>query len=495
LRTIVPATALAVWLSACGSIGVRAPNNQPISGSAQDAFASSRSDPTANDDVLVGLAFSGGGTRAAAFSFGALQEIDQTAVRTRNGTHSLLGDVGFVSGVSGGAVTAAYFGLKKRAALADFREKFLIRDAEQDINTSVGPTSLIKALGGGVNDIRTFADWLDRNVFEGATFADFRKTPGPRVWINASDIYNRTPFIYGEATFIALCSNLATYRIADAVASSAAVPIVFTPMVIKTYPKQCTDQPPDWLQKAHTNPNAPPMLKAFADALYNYHDGSSKYVKLLDGGLVDNFGLSGFTISRLSARFAHEPLSPEQAVRLKRSIVIMVDAGRAPSGNWGQTIEGPSGIELVNAASDTALQASVRASYTAFERVLSDWQREIVAWRCGLSPELRKRYGAPANWNCRDVKLMVTRVAFEQLGPERAKALNAVDTRLKLPTNQVDMVIAAGRDAVRVNPTFRAFLKGLVVPNAPLTPEPEQPPSTPVAGMPDGPATSFAAAQ
>ena len=159
-------------------------------------------------------------------------------MRTRTGTHSLLDSVGFVSGVSGGAVTAAYFGLKKRAALADFREKFLIRNAEEGLNTSVDPMSLVKALGGGVNDVSTFSAWLDKNLFEGATFADFRKTPGPRVWINASDIYNRTPFIYGEAAFIALCSDLATYPIAEAVAASAAVPIVFTPMVIKTYPKE-----------------------------------------------------------------------------------------------------------------------------------------------------------------------------------------------------------------------------------------------------------------
>ena len=74
-------------------------------------------------------------------------------------------------------------------------------------------------------------------------------------------------FIFGEATFIALCSDLATYPIADAVAASAAVPIVFTPMVIKTYPGGCTDKPPDWLESARTDPNAPPMLKAFADAL------------------------------------------------------------------------------------------------------------------------------------------------------------------------------------------------------------------------------------
>ena len=63
---------------------------------------------------MVGLAFSGGGTRAAAFAHGVLQEIDQTTVRTRSGTHSLLDRVGFVSGVSGGSVAAAYFGLKKR---------------------------------------------------------------------------------------------------------------------------------------------------------------------------------------------------------------------------------------------------------------------------------------------------------------------------------------------------------------------------------------------
>ena len=53
---------------------------------------------------------------------------------------------------------------------------------------------------------------------------------------------------------------------------------------------------------------------------------------------------------------------------------------------------------------------------------------------------------------------IVNRVGFDQLGPERAKALNAVDTRFKLPAEQVDAVIAAGRDALRANPTYREFL-------------------------------------
>src|SRR5581483_6761783 len=87
-----------------------------------------------------------------------------------------------------------------------------------------------------------------------------------------------------------------------------------------------------------------------------------------------------------------------------------------------------------------------------------------------------------ANWNCRDIKLMVSRVAFDQLGPERAAVLNAVDTRLRLPVAEVDAVALAGRDALRANPVFRSFLKGIYVPGAPaVEPVPTEPVETPVA--------------
>ena len=484
LRTVAPAAALAVWLTGCGSFGARdEPLNLPIEGRAEDAFAAGRTNPTAADDVVVGLAFSGGGTRAAAFSLGVLQELDKTSVTSHTGSHSLLDRVAFVSGVSGGSVLTAYYGLKKRAALQDFRERFLIRDAEENLSTSINGINLIKALGGGVNDASTFSKWLSDNLYDGATFADFRKTPGPRIWINASDIYNRTAFVFGEASFISLCSDLAKYPVADAVAASAAVPIVFTPVVIKAYPKKCTDKPPEWVERARRDPNSPPMLKAFADALYRYYEGSVSYVKLLDGGLVDNFGLSGFTISRLSAGNAFAPLSPEQAVKVRRLIVIVVDAGRGPAGDWVKTVEGPTGTELVMAAADTAVAASVNAGFTAFERTMKDWQSQLVRWRCGLSPELRKRAQAPANWNCRDLRIYVNRVGFEQLGSEREKALNAVDTRFKLPVDQVDTVIQAGHDALRANPIYQSFLRGTGS-RGPIRPKlPPKPETTPVASV------------
>ena len=57
------------------------------------------------DRLVRGI--SGGGTRAAAFSFGVLTEIDRTRLPGRLGSGSLLDRVDFVSGVSGGSAGLA----------------------------------------------------------------------------------------------------------------------------------------------------------------------------------------------------------------------------------------------------------------------------------------------------------------------------------------------------------------------------------------------------
>jgi len=456
------AVVLAACLAACAVFEIhKEPVNQPLAGDAAAALAAGSDNTSGSDDIMIGLAFSGGGTRAAAFSFGALSEIERTRLPDRGGTGSLLDRVNFVSGVSGGSVLTAYYGLKKRAALADFRERFLLRNAEESLTTNVSPLSVVRAVAGGVNDTGQFARWLNDNLFEGATFADMRRTRGPGVWINASDIYNRTSFVFGPAAFAALCSDLAAYPLADAVAASAAVPVVFAPVVIKAYPHKCTDRLPEWIERVQRNPNTVPMLKAYADALARYHNGSMSYVKLLDGGLVDNFGLSGFTIVRLLSDTPYGPLTKQEAVKLRRAIVIIVDAGRGPSGDWAHTIEGPGGPELMLAAADTAIDASVRASFTAFKSVMEDWQGALVRWRCALSPAERAKLGAPPDWNCRDLRFYVSRIGFDQLEPERAVVLNEVPTRFALSPEQVDALITAGGDAMRRNALFREFLAGL----------------------------------
>jgi NTE family protein len=454
-RSLVLVCALAA--AGCASV-YNLPANRPLLSPVPVADLS-RLDPAVEDDVLLMLSFSGGGTRAAAFSFGVLQELDRSRSRSKSGT-SMLDRVDFVSGVSGGSITAAYFGLKKRAALKDFRERFLLRNAEENLNTAVSVANIGRALNGGVNS-NQFPRWLDENLFEGATFESFGANRAPQVWINASDIYNHTPFVFGPVAFDALCSDIRSYKIADAVAASAAVPVAFAPIVLETFPGGCATRLPDWIERARHNPDAQPLLRAFADATARYHNGSMKYVKLLDGGLVDNYGLSGFSIGILAGQRPHDPMTEKQAVRVRRIMFLVVDAGRGLSGDWINSLEGPNGTELVSAAADTAIDASVRSSYTAFSALLTDWTSKVRGWRCGLSPADRSRLGVSADWKCNDLQTFVERVSFERLEPARAAVLEAVPTRLTLPADQVDLLIEGGAVALRNSKTYQSFRSGL----------------------------------
>jgi NTE family protein len=435
------------------------PINQPLLPGAAPSAELGRGVETYYDDTVIALSFSGGGTRAAAFSYGVLTALDQTP--TPNRSTSLLDRVDFVTGVSGGSVLAAYYGLKKRKALADFKERFLLRNAEEGLTTEISLMNIARGLQGGINDTTQFPHWLDENLFDHATYKSLLFQRRPLVWINASDVYNRTPFVFGRVIFGALCSDLANYPISLAVAASAAVPVVFAPIVIQGFPGGCSVPLPDWVQRARNREDAPPLLKLFANALERYHSGEVKFVKLLDGGLVDNYGLAGLTIARLASDTPYGPLEPEEGVKLRRMLFLVADAGRAPSGAWAQTVAGPSGVTLITAASDTATESGAVGSYSAFHDTMDEWQQALVNWRCKLSAADRRRFGAPSGWNCRDVKFFVGRVAFDQLDPQRRVALNAIETRFVLPPQQVDMLIDAGRDALKANGTFRSFLGSL----------------------------------
>jgi NTE family protein len=413
------------------------------------------------DDMVVALSFSGGGMRAAAFSYGVLTGFDETPVRMSTGMRPLLDHIDFISGVSGGSVLAAYYGLRRREAMADFKQRFLLANAEESLVTDLSFFNIAKGLQGGVNDPTQFPRWLDAHLFNGATFKDLNNGRRPAVWINASDIYNRTPFLFSPVTFSALCSDLQNYPVSMAVAASAAVPVVFAPIVIKNFEGGCPVGLPEWVQRVRNDDNAAPLIRTSADALERYRSGEIKYVKLLDGGLVDNYGLAGFSITRLASRTPYGPLQPEEAVKLRRLLFLVVDSGRAPSGSWAQTVAGPSGVDLITATSDTATGSGAIGSYTSFDGIMDDYRDDLVKWRCGLGEAERHRLGAPPGWNCKDVKFFIGRLSFDQLGPERASALNAVETRFRLPPQQVDMLIDAGRDALKTNMVFRAFLKSL----------------------------------
>ncbi len=454
--------ACASLLVACAQVIHNEPINQPlIPGAPLAAELGSGTADVNTDDTVIALSFSGGGTRAAAFAFGVLNGLDETPAPGSAPGGSLLDRVDFVTGVSGGSVLAAYYGLKKRKALADFKQRFLLRNAEENLQMNLSLLNIAKGLQGGVNDPTVFPRWLDDNLFEHATFKTLLQQRRPYIWINASDVYNRTPFIFGRVAFGALCSDLSSYPISTAVAASAAVPVIFAPVVIEGYAGHCPIPLPPWVDRVRANADSPPLLRLFANAMARYHSGEVRYVKLLDGGMVDNYGLAGFTIARLASTTPYGPLEPVEAVKLRRLLFLVVDSGRAPSGAWSQTVEGPAGAALITAASDTATESGAVGSYSAFEDTMDDWEEALVSWRCKLSPEERRRLGAPAGWNCKDVKIFVGRIAFEQLGPQREAALNAVETSFKLAPEQVELVVGAGQDALKNSRVFRSFLSSL----------------------------------
>ena len=276
------------------------------------------------------------------------------------------------------------------------------------------------------------------------------------------------PFVFGRSLFSALCSDLSTYPISMAVAASAAVPVVFAPIVIQAFPAAARSPCRTGSQRVRTQSRTRRRcFKFFADALDRYRTGEVHYVKLLDGGMVDNYGLAGFTIARLASDTPVRSAGAGGSGQVAADFCFWSSTPAAPRRATGsQTVEGPSGVDLIMATSDTATGSGAIGSYSAFQDTMARWQQSLIDWRCKLSAAERRRYGAPAGWNCRDLKFFVGRVSFDQLDDQRAAKLNAIETAFKLPPDQIDMLISAGHDAVKGSGVFNAFLNSMGGPKA-----------------------------
>ena len=455
--------AIALGLSGCATVynmPLNTPSADPYAGTITQAITASSIGKRKglDDGTAIALSFSGGGTRAAAFSFGVLEQLGRTP---SPGTgQDLLDHLGVISGVSGGAITAAYYGLKGRESLADFREQFLVQDLMSQLRTDIGLVNISRALGGGVNTDERLRDWFNTHLYHGATFGTLIARGRPITLINATDIYSRTPFLFVPASFAALCSDLSEYPIAAGVAASAAVPGAFAPIVVEAFPDRCKTPLPPEVEKAANNPSGSPLVHAYALALKRARTGRIKYVKLLDGGLVDNYGLSGITIAISTSNTPYGPLQAREAVNLRRLLFLVVDSGRGPQGAWAQTVEGPTGKELISAVVDAIVDANTHSSYAAFEATMTTWREKIIRWRCSLPrAEVVRLRGNGGPWNCRDVKFIIGRVSFDEMTGARARALNDVPTSFTLPPDTVDELRRAGGEALQANTAFQTFLR------------------------------------
>jgi len=111
---------------------------------------------------------------------------------------------------------------------------------------------------------------------------------------------------------------------------------------------------PPWVDRVLASHTAGAQVRAFARALTRYRDPQQvRFVKLADGGITDNFGLSGIVIAREAAGQPYAPLSRASAVKLRHVVFIVVNSGLGPRGEWARTVQGPSGSEMIGALTDT----------------------------------------------------------------------------------------------------------------------------------------------
>ena len=115
---------LAVVISGCASYGIvqNKPSNDADNAIPYSLKTSANSKKA--EDIIFILAFSGGGTRAAAMAYGVLQELRDTLIFAECQQERLLDRVTHISSVSGGSFTAAYYGLHGDKTFETFERGF-----------------------------------------------------------------------------------------------------------------------------------------------------------------------------------------------------------------------------------------------------------------------------------------------------------------------------------------------------------------------------------
>jgi NTE family protein len=401
------------------------------------------------------LAFSGGGLRASAFTLGTLQALE--SVKTADG--DLLDDVAIISSVSGSSLASAYFGLYGREGLGRFREEVLLPGFESGMRLSLfSPANIGRLLRGGLNLKEDFGDVLDDKVFHGATFADLYRHPRPSIRIHATDLYHRIPFQFISPLFDVLCSDLSSYHVADAVAASMAVPLVFAPIVVRTYPGHCPPMPRE-ADQLRAMAGTSQTLAAISRAVAEYRDERVRYIKLGDGGLTDNYAVSMMTNERVILGTPYAPLTARDAVQVRRLLLIVVDASRGPGGDWLDREDGPGGIDLALSATDAAVDSAARQAADAFDNMIEGWRRSVVEFRCSLSREQATSLGAHTAWNCGDVKFTVSHLSIHDLESPYRQRIQAIPTRLTLDAAQIDDTIEGARHGLLALPGLQQYVR------------------------------------
>ena len=428
---------LSLILGACATAPT-APINAPLGGLRTDVEGRA----PVGDDLIV-LALSGGGARAASFHLGVLQALRDTL---GHDGRPLSEHIALISSVSGGSVLAAYYGLHGDAGLDTFDAAYLGR--EWRVRGPSSPFGIAGALRGGMNGPQQLRSWLAENVYGDATMGDMRA--GPRVILNATDLYNSTPFAFTQFFFDGLCSDVRQVRVADAVAASMAVPVAFRPVVMESYGGRCAT--PAWVPRVLADRNAGENIHQTAHAFENYRGDTAaaqRYVHLVDGGVADNLGMLSLQVMRADG--LPSPLTAQEALQARRVLFLVVNAEYIRPRTFQQSgTDAIGAYEMMYSPVDVATEVAKRASVDVWRAQLPAYQRALRDWRCQQPVDGR-------GVRCDDITLSMDVITFRDMEPAEYEALYDTATDVSLPRETVDALTRAGRGVAMRNAALSEF--------------------------------------
>jgi NTE family protein len=436
-------------VSGCGGVPVVTPDNLPWQAAGQP--------PPAYDpgEVVVWLALSGGGTRAAALAYGVMERLDEIAVTGEGGRPStLLKEVDYISAVSGGSFAAAFYALNQDRA--GWKEDFKCRVLEADLETAIGrrliePTTFLWVTLTNYTRSEVAANYYDAHIFDGKRFRDL--PPRPKLILNSSDLVTGRRFEFTPEDFACLNSDLSGFRIAEAVSASSAFPGAFPSVLLANHgphaqcPNAAAGAPGPRCMTFQQEAAEQFIVKesrrgdrAERDFMRNplsvEREKKLKYcnlqetprIHLSDGGLTDNLGVDAFLVRAEDPGLEIHPRIFQG--RAKTVVIISVNAATAPDEDLGRKPEGAWFGKILLRGIDLFLERRALDSLEGVRERVFDFERRV-----------REQYP--------DFRMYFLEVTFEDIqDPGKRHELQNIGTRLHLPPNQVKDLIAAGRELI-----------------------------------------------
>ncbi len=412
-----------------------------------------------SEDTLLMLTFSGGGTRAAALSYGVLEALRDTEVNRAGKKIRLLDEVDFMSGVSGGSFTAAYYGLFGDRIFQDYEEKFLKINIQGALTRRLlfNPYNWVRLSSPYFARSDLAAEYYNKYIFEGATFEDMLKMQGPLTIINATDMVHGTRVAFTQDAFDLICSDLSTYPVARACAASSAVPILLSPITLKNYAGTCNFEMPDALKKALEARTLPDRQFDLANNLTPFLDSKKKpYIHLVDGGVSDNLGLRAILERIMVMGDAWTTLKYGRLENIHKVVIVVVNAETEVNTKWDRfgfdlpisaMLESYSSISITKYNTETV--ALIRESFPK-------WAEEIRRGRCPPG-QISKEPGG-----CGDIEFYLIEVRFDALPDEAERSyFKHLPTSFRLKPDDVDKLREVARRILTNSKEFQRLLNDL----------------------------------